>query len=164
MPVTPFHFGPGVAVHALAPRRVSFLAFCAANVIIDLESLYNLVQGNFPVHTFFHTYVGATLAIGVTAAMFLGAQVLGQRWALPNLLGWRDLSRTQIVWGAALGGYSHVLLDSVMHSDMKPFWPVSEANVLLRVVPLGVLHLGCVLAGLLGAGVLIIRRLRSTSR
>ena len=42
MPVTPFHFGPGAALHAVAPKHVSFLAFCAANILIDLESLYNL--------------------------------------------------------------------------------------------------------------------------
>lgn len=42
MPVTPFHFGPGALLHATAPRHVSFLAFCGANVLIDLEPLYYL--------------------------------------------------------------------------------------------------------------------------
>ena len=37
MPITPFHFGPGAALHVLAPRHVSFLAFCAANVVIDVK-------------------------------------------------------------------------------------------------------------------------------
>ena len=43
MPITPFHFGPGAALHAISPRHVSFLAFCAANVLTDLESLYFLL-------------------------------------------------------------------------------------------------------------------------
>ena len=45
MPFTPFHFGPGAALHALAPRHVSFMAFCGTNVLIDVESLVNLVTG-----------------------------------------------------------------------------------------------------------------------
>ena len=45
MPITPFHFGPGAALHALAPKHVSFLAFAAANVIIDVEPLYFMLAG-----------------------------------------------------------------------------------------------------------------------
>ena len=52
MPVTPFHFGPGALVHALAPRYVSFLAFCAANVLIDVEPGYYMMVGQFPLHRF----------------------------------------------------------------------------------------------------------------
>ena len=37
-----------------------------------------------------------------------------------------------------------------MHSDMQPTAPVSEANPLLHVVPVEVLHLVCVLSGVLG--------------
>ncbi len=43
MPFTPFHFGPAGAIHVLAPRHVSFIAFCACNVFIDVESRHYLV-------------------------------------------------------------------------------------------------------------------------
>ena len=55
MPMTPFHFGPGAALQALAPRQISFLAFCAANVVIDIESLVNLIGQRDPVHAFMHS-------------------------------------------------------------------------------------------------------------
>jgi hypothetical protein len=45
MPITPFHFGPGTAIHAIAPKHVSFLTFCSANVLIDIEPLYYMVIG-----------------------------------------------------------------------------------------------------------------------
>ena len=61
MPFTPFHFGPGAALYAMAPRQLSFLAFCAANVLIDVEPLYYMLTDQYPWHRFFHTYVGATL-------------------------------------------------------------------------------------------------------
>jgi hypothetical protein len=50
MPVTPFHFGPGAAIHSLAPKRVSFLAFCVSNVLIDIEPLYFMLTKQFPLH------------------------------------------------------------------------------------------------------------------
>ena len=154
MPVTPFHFGPGLLLHAVAPRRVSFLAFCATNVLIDVESLVNLLRGNDPVHAFFHTYVGATLAAAGASALGWTAVRSGRRIGLPNLFGWLDLALPAIVAGALLGAWSHVALDSVMHSDIRPWAPFSAANPMLRLVPLGWLHLGCVAAGALGLMVL----------
>src|SRR5581483_7315107 len=52
MPITPFHFGPGAAIHAAAPRCVSFLAFCAANMLIDFEPLYYLLTGHPDIRPF----------------------------------------------------------------------------------------------------------------
>ena len=67
-------------------------------------------------------------------------------------------ARDHAVEGAT---YSHVVLDSIMHSDMRPLAPLSGDNVLLHVVSAGGLHLLCVLSGVLGAlltGVLLLRR------
>ena len=52
--------------------------------------------------------------------------------------------------GAAFGVYSHVFLDSIMHSDVKPFAPFSEANPLLQSISVAELHIGCVIAGVFG--------------
>ncbi len=152
MPITPFHFGPGAALHAIAPRQVSFLAFCAANVVIDVESLYNLVQGRQPVHAFLHTYIGASLVALALVLAFSGARRAGLAW-LPGL----TLRRVAI--GALLGAWTHVLLDSVMHADIRPLLPWSAGNELWRVVSLAVLHGGCVAAGLLALVVHGARRL-----
>jgi membrane-bound metal-dependent hydrolase YbcI (DUF457 family) len=159
VPVTPFHFCPGAALHALAPRHVSFLAFCAANVLIDLESLYNLVNQRHPVHAFFHTYIGATLIIATVVLLFLGARWFAGRWWLPNLFRWQALSRIQVAIGAALGAYTHVVLDSVMHRDIQPLAPFSSANWLLGIVSLSTLHIACLVLGGFGLVVLAVRRL-----
>lgn len=57
--------------------------------------------------------------------------------------------------GAFVGTYSHVLLDSIMHSDMQRLAPLSEANALLHIISVGGLHLLCVLSGVLGALLLL---------
>lgn len=154
MPFTPFHFGPGALLHAAAPKHVSFLAFCAANVLIDVESLYNLVHARHPVHAFFHTYVGATSMIAVVVLLFLACRWFASRVGLPNLFRWRDLTTAQVTVGAALGAWSHVVLDSVMHDDLQPLLPFAAGNALLGAVSLGWLHLGCVVLG--GIGLLVL--------
>jgi membrane-bound metal-dependent hydrolase YbcI (DUF457 family) len=154
MPLTPFHFGPGALLHAVAPRHVSFWAFVAANVLIDVESLINLVQRRHPVHAFFHTYVGATL---VLAFIVLGWWAV-RRWLAPGMPWARDLTVAKVGLGAALGAYSHVLLDSVMHADIRPMAPFTAGNGLLATVSLGDLHGACVVAGLVGLLIVAIRR------
>ncbi len=150
MPITPFHFGPGVLFHAASPRRVSFIAFLAANGITDCESIYNVLAGNFPVHQFLHTFLGATLVVGLTIALFLGMRRLGRSIELPNTFQWQELSTGAVFAGAALGAFSHIVLDGIMHADMRPFAPWSAANPFLHAISLSALHWGCMISGILG--------------
>jgi len=159
MPITPFHFGPGAAIHAIAPQRVSFIAFCTANVLIDLEPLYYMSTGQFPLHRFFHTHIGATLIAIFTVGLFFAARSI----RLPNLFGWRGLSTASVAVGAALGSYTHVVFDSIMHSDIRPFAPFSNSNPLLMAIPIDTLHLSCVFAGAIGIAILLIRKLRNAN-
>lgn len=161
MPITPFHFGPGVLLHAASPRRASFLAFCAANVLIDLEPLYFLYSGQFPLHRGLHSLVGASLAVVATVALFAMAQRLAPVVPLPDVFGWRRLRGRAIALGAGLGGYSHVVLDSVMHDDMQLFAPFSSAHPLLGLASVDTLHGACVACAALGLAVLGARRLRT---
>ena len=160
MPVTPFHFGPGAALHVVAPKHVSFLAFCAANVVIDIESGYNLVTQRYPVHAFMHTDIGATLAAVATVLMFVALLALSRRARLPDIFEWQSLRLPQVVVGAALGAYSHVVLDSIMHADMTPLAPFTRANHLLGFVSIETLHELCAGAGLLAVGVIAVRLAR----
>lgn len=161
VPFTPFHFGPGLLAHGLAPRRISFGAFCATNLLIDGETLFNLLTGAKRLHAFFHTYLGATLmAVDV---MLLFALL---RWWIGG-----DPRRGRFVpaaaacaTGALLGGWSHVLLDSVMHSDITPLAPISFANPLFLALPLRQLHGLCVAAALLGLALLGFRQWRDARR
>ena len=153
MPVTPFHFGPGVLFHAVAPRRVSFIAFVAANCITDIESVYNILRGNFPLHRFLHTFVGAALVAAMTVALFMAMRRLARSIRLPNWFAWQQLTLPPVIVGALLGSYSHIVLDGIMHADMRPFAPWSDANPFLHAVSLRTLHWACLIFGI--AGVLL---------
>lgn len=159
MPVTPFHFGPGAAIHAVAPRHVSFLAFCTANVVIDVEPLYFMLTGQAHLHRFLHTCLGASLAAAFTVALIVAAHRLGRARRLPDPFGWQSLRPRAVAAGAVLGAWSHIVLDSVTHGDITPFAPFSDANPLFRVISLVALHWFCILAGALALVILGIRRL-----
>jgi membrane-bound metal-dependent hydrolase YbcI (DUF457 family) len=150
VPVTPFHFGPGVLFHAAAPGRVSFIAFVAANCITDCESIYNVLRGNFPIHRFLHTFVGATLVGAMTVVLFVVLRRLARNITLPDWLEWQQLTLPAVIIGALLGSYSHIVLDGIMHADMRPFAPWSDYNPFLRLVSLGTLHWACVVAAVAG--------------
>jgi len=77
---------------------------------------------------------------------------------LPDLFRWKELKYRQVFLGAAIGGYSHIVLDSIMHSDIRPYAPFSESNPLLNVVTLGALHWSCVLAGVVGLALMHISK------
>lgn len=162
MPFTPFHFGPGALIKACAPRHVSFTVFVFAQVLIDIEPLYYMLRGEYPLHRFFHSYIGATLI--VAAAYFLGRPICGLALAIMKtnlkptieslLAAARSIPRLPALIGAIAGAYSHVFLDSIMHSDIRPLAPFADSNNLFLAVSVFELHLYCAIAGLVGAVVL----------
>ena len=164
MPVTPFHGGIGLLAKGLLRDSVSFLGFCAVQVAIDLESVYHLSRDEWPVHRFFHTLVGASLAsVAVTLlCAFIGRRL--RRTQPSNTLSSvirADLAAAGTAVGATmtavLGALGHVIPDAVMHPDVRPFAPVSDANPFYAAVPLETLHLVLVIAGLVGALLLMLR-------
>ena len=158
MPFTPFHFGPGLAVKAAAPRYFSFSVFVFSQVLIDIEPLYYLLNEEAPVHRFFHTYLGATVIAAVS--YLIGRPLCGFCLALfRRTFGWRlsDLreairliSPTAALSAALIGCYSHVALDSILHGDMHPLAPFSDANPLFHMISVAELHLYCIVAGVVG--------------
>ncbi len=158
MPLTPFHFGPATLAHAIAPKQVSFLSFCVANVLIDIEPLYYLLHGEFPLHRFFHTYMGATLIVAATCSLFWLIPTIAQRFRLSLHPAPYPLTPRRILLGAMLGSYSHILLDSIMHGDIQPLAPWRADNPLLLAISLTSLHAACLLAGVIGYLIITLRQ------
>jgi hypothetical protein len=166
VPITPFHFGPGLLVRAVAPRHFSFTVFAFSQVVMDLEPIGFFLFTGAPVHPYLHTYVGAT-------AVALASWWAGPKVRAPLLAAWNgrldpararwwawpiEIPRHAAAAGALVGAYSHVAIDSLMHGDIEPFAPFSDASPWLRAVSLGTLHLACVASGLAGLAVLVLRR------
>lgn len=158
VPFTPLHMGPGLAIKAVAGRHFSLVTFGVAQVSMDIEPLVGMLRGAEVLHGTTHTYLAA-LVIG-----------LGVAWLSPALNPFvlrywnRYLELRRMVWlveppsatrltalaSALAGTLSHVALDSIMHSDIAPLAPWSQANALLRVFSIDALEQGCLIAGLCG--------------
>jgi hypothetical protein len=158
MPFTPFHMGPGCVVKAVLGRYFSLTVFGFAQVVIDLEPLVRMLRRDTTLHGISHTYLGAT---GVALVSLVVGRRVCQRlldsWTpdpgaglLTWLRGPRTISWPAALSGAVIGAYSHVLLDSIMHADMHPFWPFAEGNGLLGILSIENLHLVCAAAGVVG--------------
>ena len=161
MPITPFHFGPGAVIKAVAPRYFSLSIFCVAQFITDAEVVILILLDSQPIHRFFHTYVGAIFvaALSVIAGRPLGV-FLKRIWNArldkrlrPYLQLSLEIPFHAALSGALVGASSHVFLDSIMHPDMKPLVPVSQANPMLGVLSFYQLHVLCAVLGIIGAGI-----------
>ncbi|MBT5855474.1 hypothetical protein HOH87_02425 [bacterium] len=125
---------------AIFQKRFDLLAFAGSQVLIDLESLVYLLQRADHVHRFLHTYLGATIVAIATIAATVTFYSLVKR----------SVSISAIVFGAFFGTYSHIVLDSIMHRDIRPFAPFFDSNGLLGVISLATLHDFCFFMGILG--------------
>ena len=155
MPFTPFHMGPAAVCKAVAGDRFSFTVFGYSQILIDIEPLIRLVRADPALHRPSRSYAGA-LVIGLFA-------IATGKWACEtgirlwnNLFTWSWLQlRGTIAWpvvvgSAFLGTFSHVVLDSLLHADMRPLQPFSDARPLLGLLShTAVLEL-CVWSGALG--------------
>jgi hypothetical protein len=157
VPVTPFHMGPAMVLKAAFGRSMSLGTFGVTQVVIDVESVSNILLGRFPVHDRLHTLPGALLvAAGVTVLFraplsFVYARLQKREdvasWISHELVG---VSWFSAAMGAFLGGVTHVFFDGMMHADARPFAPLVAGNPLLIADGFMAIHIGCAILGALG--------------
>ena len=156
MPFTPFHAGPGLLLKGAAPRAVSHAAFMATQVAVDLEPLWFILRGEYPVHRWTHTFaVGGAIGLIVGVVRHALARRWNGRWAAA-LRG--DLRPRAALLGGLLGGVSHAWLDGLMHRDVRALRPFAETTWVLSPEGVAALHLACVGAGVAGVILLMARR------
>ncbi|MEP6551439.1 MAG: hypothetical protein ABJB95_09655, partial [Gemmatimonadales bacterium] len=81
------------------------------------------------------------------------------RDVIPEALG-AEYRLPIAVWSGIFGGVFHAVLDGVMHLDIRPFRPFTDANPLYELVSVRVLYLFCILTGFAGAALLLARQRR----
>lgn len=154
MPFTPIHMGPGILIKSLLQGSFSLMVFGWTQIVMDIQPLIVLISGEGHLHGFTHTYIGAIL-IAIFAA--LTGKYLSE-FGLKTLRISENENPISIVWwvvflSAFIGSFSHVLLDSIMHSDVEPFFPFTLDNQLLGLVSVSMLHKLCLYSGLVGAAI-----------
>ena len=151
MPLTPFHLGPGLLVGLLLLRYIDFPTFLVAAVIVDMEPILVLTFNlDYPLHGFFHSFLGGTLV-----AFLLAAVMSRVRESLFPLLSFFKLEQKSsfksILLASSSGIYIHILLDSGMHMGIRPFYPLDLnpflSSTILPGLGLYVLSVWCFIGG-----------------
>jgi membrane-bound metal-dependent hydrolase YbcI (DUF457 family) len=147
--------GPDILVKALLRGSFSLMIFVWSQVVMDVQPLVVMLTNRGTLHGFTHTYLAA-----VVIALF--AAVTGKNLAqTAPRLDRRSGSRAMVMpWtvafaSALIGTLSHVYLDSLIYTDVRPFAPFSQANPSLGSMSGSALHALSVLSGLVGTGLFL---------
>ena len=149
MPFTPYHMGPAILLKGLLQGSFSLMIFGWAQLLMDLEPLLALLSRSGRVHGFSHTYLGAT----IIAIFSAGTGKYLAQWALATII--RKRPAISIHWlvaffSAFVGTFSHVVLDSIMHGDVVPWFPFSSSNALLGMISVSALYRFCLYSAVAG--------------
>lgn len=154
MPFTPIHMGPGILIKSILQGSFSLMVFGWTQIVMDIQPLIVLISGEGHLHGFTHTYIGA-IFIAIFAA--LSGKYLSE-FGLKILKIPENNKPIAIIWWVAflsafIGSFSHVLLDSIMHSDVEPLFPFTLDNQFLEMISASMLHKVCLYSGLVGAAI-----------
>lgn len=125
MPITPLHLGVLTPINYLLPGKVNNLSFWIVTLWLDASAIayyaFGLEMGEFHGPDT-HSFIAAAAIAGMIGILGLGYYVFKE-------LFWSALqenSERALAWicGAYLGGFSHILLDAMVHSEMLPFAPI----------------------------------------
>ena len=125
MPFTPYHFGPALFFGLVFFSFIDFPTFLVASVIVDIEPFLVLAFNlDYPLHGFFHSFLGGTLV-----AILLALLMLKIRDKLTPMLSFfkteQNFSFKTILVASLSGIYIHILLDSRVYTDIQPFYPTT---------------------------------------
>ncbi len=125
MPFTPFHLGPALVIGIILIYYIDFPTLLVASVILDIEPLVVLLLDlNYPLHGFFHSFLGGTIVI-----LPLSFIMLKIRPILNPITDFFKIEQTSsfsnILAASIVGVYSHIFLDAPLYTDIQPFFPLN---------------------------------------
>jgi membrane-bound metal-dependent hydrolase YbcI (DUF457 family) len=133
----------------LFEKRINLISILLASVLVDVRALYCFLFGctgrfHGPLHTLFGATIIALLILFFVWNFRKPLKKITDTFKIKN-----DYSLQSIVLGSFIGTWLHIILDSFMHSDIVPFWPM-ESNFLLRLITNRFNYLICTVALIIG--------------
>ena len=147
MPLTPFHFGPSACIALPLKRYIDVPVFILANVAIDIEPLIVMnFHLSYPLHGMAHTFAGAAV-IGICLGLIANWNKTHIQRLMEKMLRLQyAASLKKYILSGILGCWLHVLLDSPLYTDIKPFSPFSDLNPLFGAVQGSMVYKVCAYA------------------
>ncbi|WP_185836490.1 metal-dependent hydrolase [Candidatus Korarchaeum cryptofilum] len=130
-----------------------------ASVAPDIEPFLVILLGlNYPLHGYLHTFLAAIpYGVLIGYAMSLLERPLSPLYR--SLLLEDRVSESSFLLAGVIGTLSHVLLDSPLYGDIRPFYPIEENPLYNPSLPI---HEFCVLTLLIGALMYLIILMRAS--
>ena len=158
--------GVGLIAKAVLDRRISVISFGVAQVLMDIEPGVRMLAGTRDLHGWTHTWAGALVigAISTLVAPLLIPPIV-RRWnseVLHYRLPWLVVREVPRKWAVAAGAFfgtlSHIVLDGIIHTDMRPFIPFSDLNPLMSLLEHDTVYSLCAVAAVAGAAAWLLRK------
>lgn len=150
--------GAGLIVKPALSQRFSVITFGLAQMAMDIEPGIRMWTNSDVLHGPTHTILGALFMAVLVALIAPGiSNYLLTKWnqevihyKQPWLVQSAPVTRIAVTIGAFVGTLSHVVLDSLMHHDIHPLSPFSQANPVMGLITHDGVYQACTIAGLLG--------------
>ena len=151
MPFTPFHLGPALAFWLPLRKKIHAPTFLVANVIVDVEPFLALFLSlRYPLHGYLHTFISAFfLGLVLGYVMFILEGILYPLYKMLQIENDRTSSLRSFMASGVSGTMLHVLLDSPLYSDIRPFYPIMTNPLYNPAMSLAVYSF-CIWTGLFG--------------
>ena len=151
MPFTPFHLGPGLGFGLPLKKYMHLPTFLLANVILDVEPFLVLSFGlRYPLHGYLHTFLLAFfVGLVLGCVMFLFERIFHPLYKMLLLESSDKLSLKSFLAAGVLGTIFHVLLDSPLYGEMRPFFPLTINPLYNPALSLEIYSF-CAMMGILG--------------
>ncbi len=125
MPFTPFHQVPALVIGIIFIYYLDFPTLLVASVILDIEPfIVLLLDLNYPLHGFFHSFLGGTSII-----LPLSYIMFKIRYYLNPITDFFKLEQKSsflnILAASIIGIYAHILLDVPLYFDIQPLFPLN---------------------------------------
>lgn len=130
-----------------------------ASVAPDIEPFLVILLGlDYPLHGYLHTFLAAIpYGVLIGYAMSLLERPLGPLYR--SLLLEDSVGESSFLLAGVIGTLSHVLLDSPLYGDIRPFYPIEENPLYDPSLPI---YEFCVLTLLIGALMYLIILMRAS--
>ena len=118
---------------------------------MDIEPFITLVFNlNYPPHGYLHTLIGA-FAIGLVLSylMYVSEEILSPLWRRLLLESEPCYNLRAFAIAGVSGAILHVLMDSLLYSDIKPLYPI-PINPLYNPGLTIIIYDTCIFLGILG--------------
>jgi len=127
MPLTPLHLGPALAFGLPLRKWLHIPTLLLVSIAIDVEPLIVLVLNlDYPLHGYLHTLLFAIpYGVAISYTMMYIEKFLNPLYtALLLEEKSRTLTKKPYLLAGSIGALSHVLLDSPLYTDIRPFYPL----------------------------------------